>query len=304
MAFLHTYSIVAMDRKTNQIGVAVQSHWFAVGSLCPWIEAGVGAIATQSMVEVNYGPKGLALLRKGKSSQQALDELLAADDGKELRQVAIVDALGNAAAHTGKRCIAEAGHHTGDSFSVQANMMMNDSVWPAMASAFESSQGNLANRLLATLQAAQEAGGDIRGKQSASLLVSENTKDDTPWKHILTDLRVDDHPDPILELERLLNIQYAYTLMNEGDDLLSKSENEAAKNKYQQAAKLAPDIEELPFWHAVTLADTGRVDEALPIFKRVFKINRNWALLVQRLPAAGLLTADPQVMRKILSVNH
>jgi len=183
-------------------------------------------------------------------------------------------------------------------------MMMNDSVWPAMASAFESSQGNLANRLLATLQAAQEAGGDIRGKQSASLLVSENTKDDTPWKHILTDLRVDDHPDPILELERLLNIQYAYTLMNEGDDLLSKSENEAAKNKYQQAAKLAPDIEELPFWHAVTLADTGRVDEALPIFKRVFKINRNWALLVQRLPAAGLLTADPQVMRKILSVNH
>jgi len=304
MAFLHTYSIVAMDRKTNQIGVAVQSHWFAVGSLCPWIEPGVGVIATQSMVEISYGPKGLALLRDGKSAQQALDELIAVDDRKELRQVAIVDAQGNVAAHTGKRCIAEAGHQTGDSFSVQANMMLNDTVWPAMAIAFEDSQGNLVKRLLSALQAAQRAGGDIRGKQSASLLVSENIKDDTPWKHILTDLRVDDHPAPIIELERLLDIQSAYVLMNEGDDLLSKNENEKAVLKYQQAAMLAPNNEELPFWHAVTLADTGKIDEALPIFKQVFRINKNWALLVQRLPASGLLTKDPQVMRNILSVNH
>jgi len=304
MAFLHTYSIVAIDRKTDQIGVAVQSHWFAVGSLCPWIEPGVGVIATQSIVEISYGPKGLSLLRDGKSAQQALDELLAADDGKELRQVAVVDAQGNVAAYTGKRCIAEAGHQTGDSFSVQANMMLNDTVWPAMASAFENSQGNLAKRLLSALKAAQSAGGDIRGKQSASLLVSENIKDDTPWKHILTDLRVDDHPDPIIELERCLDIQSAYILMNEGDALLSRNENETAAIKYQQAAKLAPNNEELPFWHAVTLADTGKIAEALPIFKRVFRINRNWALLVQRLPASGLLTKDPQVMRKILSVDH
>ena len=300
MTFFHTYSIVAMDRKTNQIGVAVQSHWFAVGALCPWIESGVGVITTQSMVEVSYGPKGLALLRGGKPAQQALNELLEADDGKELRQVAVVDAQGNVAAHTGKRCIAEAGHQIGDSFSAQANMMLNNTVWSAMASAFENSQGNLANRLLSALQAAQEAGGDIRGKQSASLLVSENVKDDTPWKNIFSDLRVDDHPDPILELKRLLDIQYAYDLMNEGDGLLSKNKNEAAKAKYQQAAKLAPDIEELPFWHAVTLADTGKVNEALPIFERVFNINKNWALLVQRLPASGLLTKEPQVMRKIL----
>ncbi len=304
MTFFHTYSIVAMDRKTNQIGVAVQSHWFAVGALCPWIEPGVGVIATQSMVEISYGPKGLALLRDGKPAQQALDELLEADDGKELRQVAMVDALGNAVVHTGKRCIAEAGHQIGDSFSVQANMMLNNTVWSAMANAFENSQGNLANRLLSALQAAQATGGDIRGKQSASLLVSKNIKDDTPWKHILTNLRVDDHPDPIIELKRLLNIQNAYGLMNEGDDLLSKNEYEEAKIKYQQAAKLAPDIEELPFWHAVTLADTGKADEALPIFERIFSINKNWALLIQRLPASGLLTKDPQVMRKILSVNH
>jgi len=304
MKFLHTYSIVALDRNTNQIGVAVQSHWFAVGALCPWIEPGVGVVATQSMVEVSYGPRGLSLLREGKTARQALGELLEADTGKELRQVAIVDAQGNAAAHTGKRCIAEAGHQIGESYSAQANMMLNNTVWSAMASAFENSQGNLANRLLSALQAAQGAGGDIRGKQSASLLVSENIKDDTPWKHILTNLRVDDHPDPIIELKRLLDIQYAYDLMNEGDVLLSKNENEAAKIKYQQAAKLAPDIEELPFWHAVTLADTGKVNEALPIFKRVFKINKDWALLIQRLPASGLLTKDPQVMRKILSVNQ
>jgi len=304
MAFLHTYSIVALDRKTNQIGVAVQSHWFAVGALCPWIEPGVGVIATQSIAEVSYGPKGLALLREGKHAQQALSELLEADDGKELRQVAVVDAQGNIAAHTGKRCIAEAGHQIGDSFSTQANMMLNNTVWSAMASVFENTQGNLSNRLLSALQAAQSAGGDIRGKQSASLLVSENIKDDTPWKHILADLRVDDHPDPIKELKRLLDIKYAYDLMNEGDDLLSKNENEAARIKYEQAAKLAPDIDELPFWQAVTLADIGKVDEALPIFERVFRVNKNWALLVQRLPASGLLTKDPQVMRKILSVNH
>jgi uncharacterized Ntn-hydrolase superfamily protein len=304
MTFLHTYSIVALDRKTNQIGVAIQSHWFAVGALCPWIEPGVGVIATQSMVEVSYGSKGLSLLRDGKPAQQALNELLEVDTGKELRQVAVVDSQGNVAAHTGTRCIAEAGHQIGDSFSTQANMMLNNTVWSAMASAFENTQDNLANRLISALQAAQSTGGDIRGKQSASLLVSENIKDDTPWKHTLTDLRVDDHPDPILELKRLLDIKYAYDLMNEGDDLLSKNENEAAKIKYQQAAKLAPDIEELPFWHAVTLADTGKVNEALPIFEQVFRKNNNWALLVQRLPASGLLTKDPQVMRKILSVNH
>ena len=303
MTIFHTYSIVALDRKANQIGVAVQSHWFAVGALCPWIEPGIGAIATQSIVEVSYGPKGLALLREGKSAQQALFELLKADDRKELRQVAMVDAHGNVAAHTGKRCIAEAGHQIGNSFSVQANMMLNATVWPAMASAFENTQGNLANRLLATLQAAQSAGGDIRGKQSASMLVSENIKDNTPWKHTLIDLRVDDHSDPIAELKRLLDIQNAYDLMNTGDDLLSKNKYEAARNKYEQAAKLAPGIEELPFWQAVALADIGKVDEALPIFEQIFKKNRNWALLVQRLPASGLLTNNPQIMHKILSVK-
>jgi uncharacterized Ntn-hydrolase superfamily protein len=303
MKRLHTYSIVALDIKTNQIGVAVQSHWFAVGALCPWIEPGVGAITTQSMVEVSYGPKGLDLLRNGETSQEALKLLLEADDGRDLRQVAIVDAKGNIAVHTGNRCIAEAGHQTGDSFSVQANMMLNNSVWPAMASAFENTKGTLADHLIAALQAAQDAGGDIRGKQSAALMIAENVRDDTPWTHMLTNLRVDDHTEPIIELQRLLYVQHAYDLMNEGDDLLIKEQSEAARKKYQQAAELAPDIEELPFWQAVTLADTGKIDQALPIFQRVFSRNQNWALLVQRLPSSGLLTDDPGVMRKILSVN-
>lgn len=255
------------------------------------------------MVEVSYGPKGLDLLRDGKTSQEALKLLLEADDGRDLRQVAIVDADGNIAVHTGNRCIAEAGHQTGNSFSAQANMMLNDSVWPAMAAAYEKTQGVLADRLIAALQAAQESGGDIRGKQSAALMISENIRDDKPWTHMRTNLRVDDHPEPIIELQRLLDIQLAYDLMNEGNDLLSKDLSESARIKYQQAAQLAPDIEELPFWQAVTLADTGKIDQALPIFERVFSINKNWALLVQRLPASGLLTDDPKVMRKILSVN-
>ena len=304
MTLLHTYSIVAVDRKTNQIGVAVQSHWFAVGALCPWIEPGVGAIATQSMVEVSYGPKGLALLRSGKNPQQALDDFLRSDESRDLRQVAIVDAQGKVAVHTGKRCIAEAGHQIVDSFSVQANMMLNNTVWAAMASAFENSQGDLAYRLLSALQAAESVGGDIRGKQSASLLVANNIKDETPWKHILTDLRVDDHQDPIIELKRLLDVKSAYNLMNDGDSLLARNENKAALKKYQQAVELAPNIDEIPFWHAVTLADTGKVNQAMPIFKRLFNRNSVWALLVQRLPTSGLLTKDPEVMRKILSADH
>jgi len=302
MAFLHTYSVVALDKEKNQLGVAVQSHWFAVGTVCPWIAPGVGAVATQSIAEPGYGPKGFNLLKKGKTVQETLGELLKADDSRDLRQVAIVDTFGNVAAHTGSRCIAEAGHETGDCFSVQANMMLSKAVWPAMARAFRNSKGPLADRLMATLYAAQKAGGDIRGKQSASILIADNVKDNTPWKHIVVDLRVDDHPYPLQELDRLIKVQYAYELMNEGDNLLSKDLTEEAGKKYDQASQLAPEIDEIPFWQAVTMADSGNIKEALPIFKKVFNIDPNWAILVQRLPASGLLTKDLEVMRKILSV--
>ncbi len=255
-----TFSIVARDEQTGQLGVAVQTHWFAVGVICPWIEAGVGAVATQSMVEISYGPKSLDLLREGKSAQEALDILLAQDKDQSLRQVAVIDNSGRVAIHTGNRCIYAAGHRKGKAFSVQANMMKNDSVWPAMEKAYLSAEGDLASRMLAALLAAQAAGGDIRGKQSAAMLVAEGDKSDEPWRHVLVNLRVDDHPQPLQELERLLRINKAFELMNEGDALLAKGLNEAAKEKYSQAAVMAPGMEEMPFWQAVTLADAGKIE--------------------------------------------
>jgi uncharacterized Ntn-hydrolase superfamily protein len=305
MNHLHTFSIVARDPKNGQLGIAVQSHWFGVGALCPWIEAGVGAIATQSMVEISYGPWGLDLLRKGKTAEEVLQELTARDDQRELRQVAIVDSLGNVATHTGNRCIEEAGHSIGNQYSVQANMMKYSTVWPAMAEAFEKDTGDLADRMLSALYAAQAAGGDIRGKQSAAMLVAENEKSDKPWQHMLFNLRVDDHPEPLNELERLIKVQRAYRLMNEGDELLSKHEIEAAMQHYSAAEQHASHTLEIPFWQAVTLADMGQMEKALPIFARVFKQNPDWAELVQRLPKAGLLRNDPDMMKRILEVmNH
>ena len=297
-----TFSIVAKDEQTGQLGVAVQTHWFAVGAICPWVEAGVGAVATQSMVEVSYGPKSLELLRAGKTAQEALDALIAEDKDQGLRQVAVVDALGRIAVHTGDRCIQAAGHTSGKGYSVQANMMKNDSVWPAMENAYLAAKGDLASRMLAALYAAQAAGGDIRGKQSAAMLVAGGEKSDEPWRHVLVNLRVDDYSEPLKELERLLNINKAFELMNEGDALLAKNLSEEAKEKYSLAAAMAPEIEEMPFWQAVTLADTGKIEEALPIFKKVFRKNKDWAELVKRLPASGLLKDDAEMIRKILAV--
>ena len=167
----HTYSIVAIDEETGELGVAVQSHWFSVGSIVSWAEAGVGAIATQSLVNVSFGPRGLDLLKQGKTAQEAIDELITSDEGRDFRQLAIVDAQGRVATHTGKKCIADAGHKQGKNYSVQANMMLNKKIWPAMAKAFENSIGPLAERLLTALKAAEAAGGDIRGQQSAAILV-------------------------------------------------------------------------------------------------------------------------------------
>jgi uncharacterized Ntn-hydrolase superfamily protein len=298
----HTFSIVARDTQTGQMGLAVQSHWFAVGSLCPWAEAGVGAIATQSLVDPGYGVLGLQLLRSNRSAEETLTELLSRDENRENRQVGIVDSNGHIATHTGKNCIAEAGQVSGSGWSVQANMMKNSSVWPAMAKAFEVSSGDLADRLMNALTAAQEQGGDIRGKQSAAMLIVDSQKTDKPWEHVLFNIRVDDHPDPLIELQRLIKIQRAYHLMNEGDELLGKKDFENAMQKYQAAEKFAPQIDEIPFWVAVTLADSGNLEEALPIFKRVFGINPDWVETVKRLPRAGFLKDDAEIMKKITGI--
>jgi uncharacterized Ntn-hydrolase superfamily protein len=300
--FAHTFSIVARDPATGQMGVAVQSHWFSVGSVVTWAEAGVGAVATQALSETSYGPLGLALMRAGKNAPEALAALLAADERNEIRQVAMVDAKGRVATHTGKRTIAEAGHVIGDGFSVQANMMLNPTVWPAMARAYRKSKGDLAERMLAALDAAQIAGGDIRGMQSAAILIVEAISTGRPWVDTIMELRVEDHREPIKELRRLVNIQRAYQHMNKGDDFIGKGQIEQALKAYSEADAMAPEMDELPFWHAIALVEMGRLEEALPIFKHVFEINPDWATLVQRLPAAGLLRNDPEMLARIKEI--
>ncbi len=299
--FAHTFSIVARDDKTGNFGVAVQSHWFSVGSMVAWAEPGVGAVATQAMVDISYGPLGLDLMRSGKSAKAILTSLLLQDEGKDLRQVAMIDVSGQVAVHTGARCIADAGHFSGNCFSVQANMMMNDSVWPSMAETYQKNHNlDFEDRLLSVLQAGQEAGGDIRGKQSASILIVKGEASGKPWNDRLIDLRVEDHPDPIIELQRLIKIHQAYESMNEGDALLATGDFEKALIEYQNAAYLAPEITELPFWQAVTMAESGQIDPALPIFKQVFNKDPNWAKLLQRLPDAGLFMVEDSVLNRIL----
>jgi uncharacterized Ntn-hydrolase superfamily protein len=299
----HTFSIVARDPASGRMGVAVQSHWFSVGSVVTWAEAGVGAAATQALVEVSHGPLGLDLMRGGRSAPEALRALLAADKGRDLRQVALVDSEGRVATHTGERCIADAGHVVGEGFSVQANMMATPDVWPAMADAYHGSTGDLAERMLAALEAGQAAGGDIRGRQSAAILIVEADSTGRAWADTAMELRVEDHAEPIRELRRLVTLHRAYEHMNRGDDLLGADRVRDALAEYRTAAQMAPEIEELPFWHAVTLADLGRVDEALPILRQVFAVNPDWATLVQRLPAAGLLRDDPEMMDRILDAR-
>jgi uncharacterized Ntn-hydrolase superfamily protein len=299
----HTFSIVARDAESGEMGVAVQSHWFSVGSVVAWGEAGVGVVATQAMVEMSYGPKGVALMREGVPAPAALQALLEADEGSNRRQVAFIDSVNRVATHTGTRCIAEAGHVSGDGFSVQANMMKYDTVWPAMAKAYRETKGELSERMLAAMDAAQTCSGDIRGQQSAAILIVRGKPTGSIADDQIMDLRVEDNPRPLVELRRLLNIQRAYTLMNQGDAYLGAGDVPAALKAYSTAAGMAPDMVELPFWHAVTLADLGRVDESLPIFKSVFAVNPDWALLLQRLPPAGLMREDAAVMEKILSVS-
>jgi uncharacterized Ntn-hydrolase superfamily protein len=299
---VHTFSIVARDPDTGELGVAVQSHWFSVGPIVPWAEAGVGAVATQSFVDPSYGKNGLELMRAGKSAPDALKELLEKDEGRDVRQVAMIDAQGRVDAWTGKNDIQAAGHIVGKNFSVQANLMLNDKVWPAMAKAFESTKGDLADRMLAALDAAQAVGGDIRGKQSAALIVVTGKPTGMAWKDRTFDLRVDDSAAPLVELRRLVKLQRAYNHMNAGDLAVEKKDNEGALREYGAAEMLVPDNAEMIYWHAVALVNMGRVDESLPLFRRVFAMDKNWVTLTPRLPKSGLLPDDPKLIERIVSV--
>lgn len=298
----HTYSIVARDSVTGEMGVAVQSHWFSVGTSVSWAEAGVGAVATQSFVNKSYGMLGLALLKKGLTAKEALDSLLKIDEGREVRQVAIVDMKGNVATHTGTGCIQYAGHVQGAQFSVQANMMLGDQVPNAMAKAYREAGGTLADRMLAALAAAQKAGGDIRGKQSAAILVVPGRSDGKPRDERTVDLRVEDNPEPVKELTRLYRVQVAYEHMNKGDLAVEKNDMDAAMKEYNAAMRMFPDNLEMQYWTAITLANSKQMDRALPMLKKIFARDKNWKELTRRLPAVKLLTVPETDLKKILAL--
>lgn len=297
----HTYSIVAIDRETGEMGAAVQSHWFSVGSSVIWAESGSGAICTQSFIEASYGPLGLELMRAGKTAEEALAGLLKTDKYEAVRQVAMLDSEGRVAAHTGKGCIPEAGHYIGDGFSCQANLMLKNTVWNAMAKAFQGTKGELVDRLMAALEAAQDEGGDIRGKQSAAIIVVKGKSSGAWWKDRIYDLRIEDNPAPLVELKRLIRLNRAYSFMNKGDDLFTEGKIEEAMKSYTQAMEMYPDNAEMVFWPAVTLASIGKVEESLPLFKKVFGLDSNWAILVPRLPQVGQLPKDKGLIKKILA---
>jgi len=296
----HTYSIVARDPQTGEMGVAVQSHWFSVGSLVSWAEAGAGAIATQSFINPAFGPEGLQLLKEGKSAAEALTILIAGDDGRDFRQLAIVDTRGRIATHTGKKCIPAAGHQQGEFFSVQANMMLGDKVWPAMARAFSAGKGPLAERMLAALEAGEGAGGDIRGRQSAAILVVKGKATGKVWQDRVIDLRVEDHDRPLVEMRRILHLYRAYEHMNAGDLAVEKNDMDAALREYGAAEAMIPDNLEMKYWRAVALANKNRLAEALPVFKAIFRKDPNWRTLTERLPGVGLLVVKPDELQRLL----
>lgn len=300
----HTFSIVARDPQTGDMAVAVQSHWFSVGTSVSWGEAGVGVVATQSFTNRSFGMRGLALLKSGKTAQETLDELLRTDEGRDVRQVAILDNQGRVATHTGQKCIDMAGHQQGKQFSVQANMMLNNTVPAAMAKAYEqNAKLPFAERVVAALNAAQAAGGDIRGRQSAALLVVRGKATAAPWEDRLIDLRVDDAAEPLRELGRLLSLHRAYEHMNAGDLAVEKNDVPGAIREYQAAEKLFPANLEMKYWHAISLANKQQVPAAMKLLGSIFKQDPNWRTLTQRLPKVGLLTVSEAEMKQILNLK-
>ena len=300
--FTHTYSIVARDSVTGDLGVAVQSHWFSVGSVVSYGKAGVGVVATQSLVNPSYGPKGLVLMEQGLSPQQALNALLQNDKGEMYRQVAFLNANGEMATHTGKLCIEEAGHRQGPNFSVQANMMLNNTVWNAMGRAFQNIQGTLSERILASLKAAQSEKGDIRGKQSAAILIVKGKATGNSWEDTIMDLRVEDHENPLEELERLIKIHKAYDFMNQGDLAMEEGNSKKAEQLYLEAQNLFPENLEMQYWYAINLLNNKDLKKAKPILQAIFQSDPNWKALTSRLVKSKLLTISKDDLEVVLKL--
>jgi uncharacterized Ntn-hydrolase superfamily protein len=294
---VHTYSIVARDPVTGQFGAAVQSHYFAAGSGVTWAEAGVGAVATQASGDPVYGKLGLDMMRAGKSAPNAVAGLLASDSGKEFRQVAMVDNQGRVAAHTGSLTIPEAGHIVGEGFSVQANMMLKSSVWPAMAEAYRASKGELVDRLLAALDAAEAEGGDIRGRQSAAILIVEGKSTGRAWIDRTFDLRVDDAPEPLAEIRRLVSIRRAYIHQRHASDAAERADLETVEREYAAAERLVGENPEMRFWHAIALLALGKNDDGIAMLAEIASRDRNWIELALRLPVIKWLSDKSITLR-------
>ena len=288
---ISTYSIVALDPHTKELGVAVQSHWFSVGSVVPWAKSGVGAVATQSLAKIEYGPEGLALMEAGKAAQEALDILLEQDEGAKYRQVGMVDFQGNVASYTGSNCMDFAGFQKGKNYTVQANIMASPTVWPAMAEAYERAEGDLAERMMQALEAAEREGGDLRGRQSAAMLIVTGEPTGMDWKDIVLELRVEDHPEPLKQLRRLIQIHRAYEHANQGDHYMETGNMEAALKEYNAAAEAYP----------VTLASSGEVEKALLLFKEVFARNPDLKTMTPAVAKSGFLPLDDKTLELIMS---
>ena len=292
-----TYSIVARDPETGELGGAVQSHWFSVGSLCVWARPGIGVVATQSVVEPAYGPNALDRLADDIGAQQALGELLAADPLAAVRQVAVLDAQGGLSAHTGQDCIPHAGHVTGEHHSAQANMMARETVPVAMVAGFEAATGDLADRLMAALHAAEGEGGDVRGRQSSALVVVP--REGEPWRARF-ELRVEDHEEPVEELGRLLRLARAYELAGEADELMASDRTEEAGGLYLRAAELAPESDELLFWAGLAQVHAGDVQTGMAAVRQAIELHPGWFTLLERL-SPDFAPAGERVRRELAS---
>lgn len=287
-----TFSIVARDPDSGALGVAVHSHAFSVGSIVPWVEAGVGAVATQSLPLLEAGPRGLALLREGATAREVLDTLAGEDDAFASRQIGVVGADGSSASHTGEGCIPVAAHHVGEELAVQGNILATEDVVPAMVQAFTGGTGDLQDRLLAALDAAQVAGGDLRGQQSAALVTVAGARSAPVSQQQRTQLHVDDHPTPLTELRRLLVLRRAYDRLEEADELVAAGQLTAAVSAYGEAVDLAPNVPELQFWAAVSMFSAGVEDDARARFRELVDHEPHWYDVLDRLAASSLFPDD------------
>ena len=294
-----TYSIIGRDPETGELGIAVQSRWFHAGQDVAWIEPGVGAVCTQATTEPTYGLRGLELLAAGRSPEQALVELTAADDRRDVRQVAIADADGRVAQHTGGRCVAAAGHVQGRHCCAQGNMLARDTCWGAMVESFEAAEGDLTDRLLAALDAAEREGGDARGRQAARILVRPAHAGGAPWRDRIIDVRVVDHPDPVTELRRLVSTKRAYDRLGKAFELVRQGEPAAAAAEADAAHALAPADDQITFWRATMLGGAGRTDEAVEAWRHAVRAHPGWPDFLRRCVAAGLVPPEAAALADV-----